>query len=236
MKLHRFLLDKIEFDHGHILLRDKNLLNQLLSVFRMKEGSRFIVFDGSGVEFLVEILESSKKQILCTVKEERGGLRRNKKLTLCFSMIKKENMELVLQKCTELGVTNFVPLTTERTVKTGWNHERMQKIVREAVEQSGFTDIPEIAVEPFKLTKIIEKFKKERENLDGLCVLDFDGVPLSSLKHLISVDTVFVGPEGGWTEAEREVFKKNNVKSISLGSNVLRAETACISVAALFLL
>lgn len=235
MKLHRFLVKNIEFIDGKIVLKDKNQLNQLINVFRMKKGASFIVFDGSGIEFLVEVDEISRKEITCEVKEESAGTKRNKKLTLVFSMIKKENMELVLQKCTELGVTSFVPVISERTVKTGWNPERMEKIIIEAVEQSGFSDIP-VAKEPEKLIKVIEKFKKEKENFDGLAVLDFEGTPLSSLKHLISVDTIFIGPEGGWSDKERDLFKKYNIKNISLGTNVLRAETACIAISSIFLL
>lgn len=246
MKLHRFLVENLEFvknDSHKIVLTDKNLLNQILNVFRFKVGSQFFLFDGSGHEFLVELSSPplqggarGGRQILCYVKEEKAGIKRNKKLTLVFSMIKKENMELVVQKCTELGVTNFVPVISERTVKTGWNSERMEKILKEAVEQSGFSDLPVLLAEPLKLDKYLDKVKKEKDNLDGLCVLDFDGVPLASLKHLISVDTILIGPEGGWTDKERELFKKCNVKSISLGSNALRAETACIAAAAIFLL
>jgi 16S rRNA (uracil1498-N3)-methyltransferase len=143
--------------------------------------------------------------------------------------------ELVLQKCTEIGVTNFIPMFTERTVKFGWKRDRAEKIVAEATEQSGWADMPQIQ-EPEQLNKILEKFKKDRENLDGLCVLDFDGTTLSSVKHLISVDTVFIGPEGGFTDKERNLFKKYNIKTISLGPNTLRAETACISTASIFLL
>jgi len=236
MKMHRFLVQNIEFLQDKVVLNDKNLINQLVNVFRMKSGANFIIFDGTGTEFIVEVEEISKKSIIAKVLEEKSGIKRNKKLTLVFSMIKKENMEFVLQKCTELGVTNFVPVITERTVKTGWNSERMEKIVVEAVEQSGFSDIPQISVEPQKLEKTIEKFKKERENLDGCAVLDFDGVALSSVKHLISVDTIFIGPEGGWSDKERNIFKKYNIKSISLGQNVLRAETASIAISAIFLL
>ena len=240
MKLHRFLVEKIKFEDKNIVLDDRPLLNQINNVLRMKTGSNFIVFDGSGTEFLVEIIfhlpNGNNKKLICEVKEERAGIKRNKKLNLVFSMIKKENMDIVLDMGTQLGVTNFIPLITERTVKTGWNQTRMQKIVNEAVEQSGYGDVPQISAEPQKLSSVIERFKKERGNLDGLCVLDFDGVPLSSLKHLISVDTVFVGPEGGWSDKEREIFKKHNIKSISLGKNVLRAETASVSISAIFLL
>lgn len=236
MKLHRFLLSPLKFSHDKIVIQDKELLNQIINVFRMKNGACFILFDGSGIEFLVEIEEHSKKEILCKVLEERSGIKRNKRLTLVFSMIKKENMELVIQKCTEIGVTTFIPIITERTVKTGWNFERMEKIMKEAVEQSGFSDMPVLYQEPMKLSKVLDKFDSEKDNFDGLCVLDFDGVKLSSLKHLISVDTIFVGPEGGFSPKERELFHEYKVKSISLGENALRAETACISAASIFLL
>lgn len=145
-------------------------------------------------------------------------------------------METILNMCTQLGVTNFIPILSERTVKTGWNYERMEKIVSEAVEQAGFSSVPQIAKEPKKLEKVLEKLKEEKENLDTLAVFDFDGVPLSSLRHLISVDTIFIGPEGGWSEKERGIFKKYKVKSISLGQNVLRAETACVAISSIFLL
>ena len=236
MKIQRFLVENLHFNHDKMILKEKNLLNQIVNVFRFKKTSQFIVFDGSGTEFLLEIEEISKKEIICLVKEEKSGIKRNKKLTLVFSMIKKENMELVIQKCTEIGVTNFAPIISERTVKTGWNFDRMEKIMKEAVEQSGFSDIPTLATEPIKLERILERLQKEKENFDSVAVLDFDGVPLSSLKHLISVETIFVGPEGGWSEKERNLFKKHNIKIISLGQNTLRAETACISVSSLFLL
>jgi 16S rRNA (uracil1498-N3)-methyltransferase len=242
MKIHRFLVENISFSQSNSLQiilttkENKELMHQLLNVFRLKVGSQFVLFDGSGSEFLVEIVGLDKKEIVCKVQEEKQGIKRNKKLTLCFSMIKKENMEVVVNMCTQLGVTHFIPFVSERTVKTGWNVDRMQKIVVEATEQSGFSDLPVLDKEPLKLTKLLEKFKKERENLDGLCVLDFSGTPLSSVKHLISVDTIFIGPEGGFSEKEIELFKKHNVKTISLGQNTLRAETACVSVSSIFLL
>jgi 16S rRNA (uracil1498-N3)-methyltransferase len=242
MKIQRFLVEKIEFNKDNpreVVLNGKvnrDLVHQILNVFRFKTGSQFVLFDGSGLEFLVEMTVPEKREVVCEIKEERQGLKRGKKLRLCFSMIKKENMELVLNMCTQLGVTHFTPFISERTVKTGWNVERMQKIVSEAVEQSGFADLPVVDIEPLRLPKLLEKFKKERENLDGLCVLDFSGTPLSSVKHLISVDTIFIGPEGGFNEKELELFKKYNIKTISLGTSTLRAETAAVATSSIFLL
>lgn len=239
MRLHRFLVSNFSFNKenpNQIILSEKDLVHQLLNVFRFKKGAQFILFNGSGLELWVEIVGVDKKEVVCEIKEEKQGIKRNKKITLCFSMIKKENIELVVNMCTQLGVTHFAPFISDRTVKTGWNLDRMQKIMVEAVEQSGFSDVPVLEKEPLKLNKLLEKFKKEKENLDSLCVLDFSGTPLSSIKHLISVDTIFVGPEGGFSEKEIELFKKYNIKVISLGQNVLRAETACVSIASIFLL
>jgi 16S rRNA (uracil1498-N3)-methyltransferase len=235
MKLHRFYIESINIKDNHIVISEKEVLNQLLNVFRFKNGAKFIVFDNSGTEYLLEINQISKKNIVCEVVEESKGLARSKKLTLIFSLIKKENTELVLQKCTEIGVTNFVPVLSERTVKTGFNKERYEKIITEAVEQSGWTDVPMLQ-EPKKLKNVLEEIIKSKGNADSLCVLDFDGTPLVSVKHLLSVDTLIVGPEGGFTETERELFQKLHIKKISLGSNTLRAETACISASAIFLL
>ena len=228
MRIHRFYIEKIEVVNEQILLEDKELLNQILNVFRMEVGDRFSVFNTK--EFLVEIAEANKKQITCTVVEEKEVLKHEKALTLAFSMIKKENMELILQKCTEIGATRFVPIISERTIKTGWNFDRMQKIVIEATEQSGWGEVPKVEAEPKKL----ETFLEENKNI---LVLDFDGEKIEGRKSFaFSPLTILIGPEGGFSEDEREKFKTHNLKTISLGKNVLRAETAAIAISSLLLL
>ncbi len=238
MKIHRFYIEKIEVSNEQIILEDKDLLNQILNVFRMDVGSKFNIFgkdEGENKEYFVEIAGKSKKEITCKVLEEKEVLKRDGNVTLAFSMIKKENMELVLQKCTEIGVFKFIPLLTERTVKTGWNNERMQKIIVEATEQSGWGEVPELVNEPVKL----EKYLKENTS-QNIYVLDFAGAALETIPLLFSGRLgeiiILVGPEGGFSESERQLFKKYNLNIISLGKNVLRAETACIAISSLLLL
>ena len=92
MRLHRFLLTELAFASDKIIIKDKNLLNQLVNVFRMKKGAQCIIFDGTGTEFVAELVEIERKEIVARIVEENNGLKRNKRLTLVFSMIKKENM------------------------------------------------------------------------------------------------------------------------------------------------
>jgi 16S rRNA (uracil1498-N3)-methyltransferase len=261
MKIHRFY-----WVENPEIIDNKELINQLLNVFRMKVGSQFYLFNDSGKEFLVEMVNFTKKEIVCKIVKEKEMLKREKSFILVFSLIKKENTELVLQKCTEIGVTHFVPVITERTIKTGWNFERNQKIIIEAVEQSGFGDIPRLEQEPMRLESFLKEQlprlastslqqstpSKEGElkvgNIDNIYVLDMGENNIGSILKGMHYSPPFqgwvrggelcilVGPEGGWTEGEREMFRKNDIRTISLGENVLRAETACISISALLLL
>ncbi len=232
MTLHRFYLKQTQHAGDMIKIIDKNIINQLLNVFRFKIGSSFVVFFGDEMEHVVEISSFSKKEIICKVQETRKGIVQKKEITLAFSVLKKENSELVLQKCTELGIINFVPIISERTIKTGWKKDRLEKILIEAAEQSGFAKVPTLEEEPFALKRYIEHYIKTNENVSGLVVLDFDGMPMNNVKNLIKISSILVGPEGGWSPAEVEMFKTKNIQSISLGEQVLRAETACMAVAA----
>ena len=143
------------------------------------------------------------------------------------SIIKKDNFELIVQKCTEIGAFAFHPIISERSEKKDLNTERLVKISKEASEQSFRTTVPKV-FEPLQLEKALENF-------DGdLYVLDFDAENIKD----ISANKIglIIGPEGGWSEKEREYFKTKNIKSVSLSNPVLRAETAAIVGSALILL
>ncbi len=234
MKIHRFYLEKLgeEKTEGYpnIILENKELVHQILKVFRMEVGDKFNVFRDK--EYSVEIAKIGKNEIVCKILKEEERLIQKQNLTLAFAMIKKENMELVLNMCTQLGVASFVPLITERTIKIGWNFPRMQKILIEATEQSGWGEIPHLAREPLQLEKYLQ------ENSKQIYVLDlFEEIEekekyseiKNKLKNTESV-IIFIGPEGGFSDSERELFKKYNLQTITLGKNVLRAETAAVAI------
>ena len=233
MRLHRFYIQtpisKETFD-----ITDKNLVHQWRNVFRYNVGSQVIIFDGSGIDYLCII--TSLRSLGATVsitgtKENKASFRRN--VWLCLSVIKKSNFELVVEKATELGVNHVLPILTERSEKKNLDIPRLKKIAVEAGEQSGRGDTVEI----HEITELGKLFKSGILPQDKI-VLD----PSGTAFHQYVVGTsfpsivVFVGPEGGWSDKEIEFFKSYNVPILSLGSQILRAETAAIAVASLLLL
>jgi len=154
---------------------------------------------------------------------------------LFASIIKNNNFDLVLQKATELGVDHVVPVISDHTIKKDINIERSKRIVIEASEQSGRTSVPEIH-EPEKLLGAIESFKKLAKTTLVVCVQG--GAAWSEIKdNLVSegVEKVglLIGPEGGWSKRELEQFETWGLIKLSLGKNVLRAETAAIAALSL---
>jgi 16S rRNA (uracil1498-N3)-methyltransferase len=221
---------------------DKNLLNQIVNVLRFKNGDKLIVFPGNEKDYILEVFSLNKKATFCKVIFSKDSVLRNKtKINIAFSVLKKENTELVLQKCTELGINEFTPLITDRTIKTGWNFERENKILIESIEQSGYGSLPTIPKEVVKMDKYLESeirtlsIEKIRSGVN-IYVLDFGGNNINTLlqnKNKMEKITFIIGPEGGFSEREKELFLKYNLPIISFGNNTLRGETAAIAIAAI---
>src|SRR5690606_3786410 len=128
---------------------------------------------------------------------------------LLWSMLKKDKNDWVLQKCTELGVSHFIPLLAERSEKTGFNLERAEKIVIEAAEQCGRSDIPRIR-EPM----LVETALKELAGMVELYICEQDGVENAGVSG-VSIG-VLIGPEGGWSDNEKSLFVENKLKHLNL--------------------
>src|SRR3989338_5215426 len=146
MRLHRFYIDK-KIEGKEVFVKEERLLNQWRKVFRYKTGDRVILFDGSGMEFIGELKDLKKEEVKIEILEEREGILPKKigrEIVLCQSLIKKDKMEWVVEKATELGVSKIVPIISERSEKKGFNLERAKKIAIEASEQCGRADVPEI--------------------------------------------------------------------------------------------
>lgn len=236
MRLHRFYVETpITSDNFDIT--DKDLVHQWKKVFRYNVGSQVILFDGSGIDYLAII--SSIRNLGATVnilKKHKLDLVPRKNIWLCMSLIKKDNFDLVVQKATELGVNHIVPIISEHSEKKKLNLERMKKIVIEATEQSGRGDILEIH-NTMTLKEIFETGLLPQEKI----VLHPTGSGVIPFKQYInSINqasfAVFIGPEGGFSEKEILFFKQYNMPLFSLGSQILRAETAGIAISSLMLL
>ncbi len=227
MKLQRFI-GLFDLTRHSLEITDSELLSQLTRVFRFKVDDRFVLCDGNGTE--AEVVIQTIDQNSCVVKIEKTYQNKNEpqtKVHLFCSILKRENFELVVQKATEVGVTEITPLICERTVKTSLNLERLKKIAHEAAEQSGRGVVPTIN-EPESFKSLLT-FTPSHFHTFLPILFDSSGSSFQTLK-LSNFKTchVFVGPEGGWSPEELELVKSQNFKIASLGPLTLRGETAAI--------
>ncbi|OGF82347.1 hypothetical protein A3B18_00120 [Candidatus Giovannonibacteria bacterium RIFCSPLOWO2_01_FULL_46_13] len=222
--MQRFYIEK-EIGPSGVTL-PKEILHQMKSVLRMKPGEKIILFDGSGYDFISEF-DGEGAKVVEKVLNRRESER---KIYLFQSVLKKDNMEWIFQKGTELGIFEFVPVLSARSIKKDFNEARANKIIKEAAEQSGRGILPKVH-EVMDFKKALEFVQEER--LSGVIA------DPNSKKHISetlkeSKMALFVGPEGGFTEEEISETKEHGFKAVSLGKLQLRAETAAI-VASAFL-
>lgn len=245
MKIHRFFIEQ-NIDDLHsgdeIEISDRDVIHQMRNVLRIKEGEKVILLDGKGTMFSGTISKVMKKSLIFSKEIMKKFSRKNEvMLTVYPAVIKKDKLEYVFQKCTEIGVLEFCPIVSDRTEKQNFNLDRAKTIIKEAAEQSEKSYLPSVS-SPVGLSELIAKHETGEEVIDvrNTFYLDIEA-PIINVQNLIeSVKlgnlSFFVGPEGGWSETDRNMFNKIGIKSVSLGETVLRAETASIAIASLMLL
>ncbi len=231
MRLHRFYITTPIFSKTFDI-SDRDLVHQWKKVFRYNVGSQVIVFDGSGTDYLCMI--SSLRNLgatLAVIREIKKDTEPRKNIYLCMALVKKDNFELITQKATELGVNYIIPILCEHSEKRKLNMDRLNKIAVEASEQSGRGDIPKIHT----AIKIEDLFTSGVLPQEKIVLHTENGITWKKYKEnttQVSV-AVFVGPEGGFSPKEMTLFKSYNVQVVSLGSQILRAETAGIAISSL---
>lgn len=204
----------------------------LLSVLRSKKGGDVTIIDGRGKAYSARIDSIVKKDVFINI---LGPLALNTEpfspLVLCQGMLKGEKMDIVIQKATELGIAEIVPLVTERSiVKETRKVKRWHAIAEEAAEQCGRAVIPVIR-EPEQLSSVLTG-----NNVNGLFFREHGGLKLADA--LCSLDRsravhIFIGPEGGFTAEEISMAENSGVAGATLGRRILRSETAAIVATAL---
>lgn len=233
MRLHRFYIET-PISGNTFDISDRELVHQWKKVFRYNVGSQVILFDGTGTDYLCMISSLRSLGATLSIIKKTESVIPRKNVWLCMAMVKKDNFELIAQKVTELGVTHIVPILCEHSEKRKINMVRIKKIITEASEQSGRGDIP--VVEP--VTTITELFQKGILPQEKIVLHTEGGMTFDKYKTTtdqLSI-AVFVGPEGGFSPKEIALFKSYNMSVVSLGPQVLRAETAAIAISSLLLL
>ncbi len=250
MRLHRFFIDEQVGDKTKFSVHSAELANQVRRVFRLKAGDSVVVFDGSGFDYECRIGESSAGSSAGKAKDDknlvafdvvtstRSRYMPARDIYLCAAVVKKDTFEWIVEKAAELGVTHIIPIMAERSEKKSLSEKRLIKIAVEASEQSGRGNVPAIHQ--------IMDLKETVESLMG-------GEGMSDSKHFSQLKwakiafhtdakafnpqdvprdipiAVFIGPEGGWSMDEIDLFHKNGIETVCLGPQILRAETAVIA-------
>ena len=202
---------------------DKSQSHYVSKVMRLKEKEVFSLFNSSG-EWEAKILNISKSIVEFNVTKQLRQKENNKDLWLAFSPIKSNYFNFMIQKATELGVTKFLPIIFERTIVRKINKERLEKVIIEAAEQSNRITVPSIE-DPQKLKSFLNN------DMDLIFTdLNTANTKIDLTKLTTKPTCVIIGPEGDFSEQEREeILKFNGVQSVKINENILRSETAVIS-------
>jgi 16S rRNA (uracil1498-N3)-methyltransferase len=232
MARRRFFVDAVQSGRARITGPDAHHLTRVL---RVEPGQQFEISDNHTV-YLAEVESARKDLVSFSVREKVASAEPRVLTTVLASLIRFERFEWMLEKATELGVARVVPVQAERSERgleqaAAKRISRWNRIAREASEQSRRARLPEIGtpvdlagalhieaayrlvLEETEAPAIFTEFPARREPGDSVALL--------------------VGPEGGWTDREREQIGGANWRPVSLGSQILRAETAAIAALAI---
>ncbi len=202
--------------------------HHLVNVLRGKKGTEFILIarDGKGYEAVIEKIDRKKRIVLarlCRLLENKETPEIDG-VIVAFALFSENRLKFLLEKCTEIGVKGFLPFVAERSKrKNAALREGWKKVIESAVKQSERMDFPVIE-EVEDLTSTIDK----AERLGDIYLLDVRGTEVDEVVLRERNQVIFVGPEGGFTEREKEMIKDKARGIVSLGGNVLRTETAAI--------
>ena len=232
MKIRNRVFVKDHLDKGMTLTLDQRATHYLFNVLRCQDGEYISLFNES-TEWLSKIDKINSKEVQISIEKNINSANKRQDITLYFSPIKKNQTEFVIQKCTEIGVTNFQPVLMERTNFSSFNIDRLSLIAIEAVEQSEQMRIPNI-YKPIKFEELLFKDKKNQITL--VCSVEENN---NSIRNVVKNNnsanySLMIGPEGDFSESEMDnILNKENYFTVSLGNTVLKSETASITAAAI---
>lgn len=238
--MHRFFVEPSQIGEKEIVITGPDV-NHIRNVLRMRAGEELLAADGQGSEYrciLRELQESAIRAEIC--RKLSGSAELPSRITLFQGLPKSDKMDLIIQKCVELGVFRIVPVTTKRTVvkldakKEESRRKRWTAVSESAAKQSGRGIIPEISgVQSFR------EAVEEAGELD-VCLIPYEKAEnmartreiLSGIPAGASIG-VFIGPEGGFEEEEVREAMEAGARPITLGRRILRTETAGMAVLAM---
>ncbi len=231
MELRRFFIEP-NFRNGDIVTLTGDEFLHLKKVLRMKVGYKIIVCFNDGYEHYCTLTEISDKEAKAKIDESVKICEPVCDITLFPSVLKGGKLDLVIQKCVELGIKKVIPFVSHNTAEKQFNAERGTRISFEAAKQCGSAFLS-VVDEAISFDEMLSRFK----DFDEVCFFYEDEDMTSVSKTDISGKkiAIVVGSEGGFTKEEVDKAKKSGAKILSLGKRILRAETASIVACALIL-
>ena len=254
--MYHFFVEKTDIFDNIVALRDDNY-NHAVNVLRLRAGERVMVSDEEGTDYYCTVVgtgasggsvreetsaDKSLKLSVDRVAENNHEL--PARITLYMSLPKSDKMELIIQKATELGVTDIVPVESKNCImklepkKETAKIARWQAIAEAAAKQSKRSVIPAVHA-PVRFTEAVKKAEEE----STVCLIPYeDSRGMHSMCEAIisflpgSDIAVFIGPEGGYDELEVKYAVDHGIRPVSLGKRILRCETAAIAVLSLIMI
>ncbi len=216
---------------GHDIPLAPEQAHYLVNVLRLGGGDVVRVFNGSDGEWLAYLTDVKKKDASIRCERELADVTLPPDIDYLFAPLKHARLDYMVQKATELGVRRLRPVITQRTIAERVNLERMRANAIEAAEQCNLVFVPEVSA-PVTLSNVIADW----EPLRTLIFCDETAAHANPIASLIGVSppaAVLVGPEGGFTDDERQLLQGQAfVRAISLGPRILRADTVAIAALA----
>lgn len=231
--MRRFYIEETQKKSENIILEGSEA-RHILKVLRLGVGARVALFDKKGTEYTARITDASKNRVVLGINRVTpctGG----RKIVLVQGVLKSDKMDVVVQKTTELGVSDIIVFFSERSVPV-WNDEKIeakkahwQRIVIESIKQSGgIRRLPEVRVIRC-LTDVVQ------QPFEGfLKMMLWEGETRTGVRQVLKSgrnrDIIcLIGPEGGFSEHETDLAKKAGFITAGMGQSILRAETAAIA-------
>ena len=207
------------------IVLDEDTSRHIVQVLRMKEGEKVNLTDGKGNLITAEIIDDHKKHCVVNGIDSRFTPHVSRKVTIAISLLKNTSrFEWFLEKATEIGVSEIIPLVCERTEKQKFRYDRMKGICVSAMLQSQQTWLPELQ-EPKQFNHLAMEPLHDQQKFIAHCEESDPKNNLSTCK-LLKHSTILIGPEGDFTKQEIELAVSNGFTAVSLGETRLRSETA----------
>lgn len=241
--MHRFFIaPELVKEMGVYLSLPKELAHQVRDVLRLNPGEKLILLDNQGNEILATVEGSSRAGVIVQLLERHPGKSASPlRIVLCQGLMKSARFEWVLEKGTELGVSAFAPIHCHRSAAGLQDAgtaklQRWQRIIQEATEQCGRATLPELLpIRP--LTQALQEIPTGAlaimpwEEAEGRSLRDVLAGVRMRVAGVVIPQTIllFIGPEGGLTPEETVLARKHGAQVVTLGSRILRAETAALA-------